>query len=257
MPLKFYKKKSVKTYKKKSFKKPYKKSSKSLVSLIKKITLKECETKESTQTTSTNLALAHNTLNVIYNPMYVNIGTGDPSTGIGNRIGDEIIVKGLKLKFYLQNQAERPKVWYRLFVIRSSSGDTISRATFFKGIVGNKMIDQIDTERFKVIYQKTLTLNTSNPYTATSFSLSGAPQTGNGGTVAGGVATKILSCWIPGKYLVGYGGKLKYKNGNTTDPIFHDYRIAIVAYDLYGTPQDVNNVGAISESYCKLYFKDP
>lgn len=214
------------------------------------------ETKESTQTTSTNLALPHNDIRVIYNPMQVNVGTGDPMTGVGNRIGDQITVKGLKIKMFLQNQAARPKVWYRIFVVKSSSGDTISRATLFKGLVGNKMIDQYDTERFTVVAQKTLCLTTSPAQTAQSFAVpSGAPQTGNGSTVAGGIATKVVSMWIPGRKF-GYNGIVKFKNGSSTEPKFFDYRVVILAYDLFGTPQDANNVGALSEGYCKLYYKD-
>lgn len=214
------------------------------------------ETKESTQTTATNLALPHNNVKVIYNPMQVNIGTGDPMTGVGNRIGDQITVRGLKIKMFLQNQAQRPKVWYRIMVIKSASGDTIDRSTLFKNLVGNKMIDQYDTERFTVVYQKTLSITTSPAQTATSFSVpSGAPESGNGGTISGGIATKVVSMWVPGRKF-GYKGIVKYKNGSAGEPKFHDYRVVILAYDLFGTPQDINNVGSLSEGYCKLYYKD-
>lgn len=214
------------------------------------------ETKESTQTASTNLALPHNDIRVVYNPMQVNFGTGEPMSGVGNRIGDQITVRGLKIKMFLQNQAQRPKVWYRIMLIKSASGDTISRATLFKNLVGNKMIDQYDTERYTVLAQKTLCVTTSPAQTATSFAVpSGAPESGNGGTVSGGIATKVVSMWIPGRKF-GYNGIVKFKNGSTAEPKFFDYRVVIIAYDLFGTPQDVNNVGALSEGYCKLYYKD-
>ena len=46
-------------------------------------------------------------------------------------------------------------VTFRMFLVKKAKGDTLSAATFFSGISGNKMIDTINTERFTVIKSKT------------------------------------------------------------------------------------------------------
>jgi hypothetical protein len=47
-------------------------------------------------------------------------------------------------------------------LIKMAKGDTINRATLFKGAADNKMIDQLNTERYTVVAQKTLTVQPPN-----------------------------------------------------------------------------------------------
>lgn len=214
------------------------------------------ETKEGLRTFSgTNLALPHNNIVSLSGTLlWTNYGTNDPMADIGQRIGDQVYLKGLGIKLFIQNQAERPKVYYRVMVIKSAKGDAPTRATLFKGLVGNKMIDQLNTERYTVLASKRVTATCVGNSAWTTTNLSGVPRTENGATQIGGVGTKIVSMWIPGRKFT-KGGVIQYESG-TTQPKFFDYHLIIMAYDWFGTPQDVNNVGAVSDGWIKQYFTD-
>lgn len=218
------------------------------------------ETKESTQNAvSTALAkihLPHNNVVIIQsggadlNPFKTYNGTDDPMAGVGSRVGDQITVRGLKMVIFLENALERPKVHYRVMLVRCPRGVAPTRANLFKGDSANKMIDIVNTERFTILWQQRFNIATAN----------GAPNAVSGTGVpyqtitSGGQGTKIITAWIPGKRFA-RGGNIHYENGGV-DVKFYDYKLVILAYDWFGTPQDVNNVGLVNELYTKLYFKD-
>jgi hypothetical protein len=219
---------------------------------------KMIETKESARKSDVNIALPHNNVYVVSGPggtvniFHTGQGTADPMdapSGI-NRIGDAISVKGVMIRGFFENALARPRVFYRVMLIKAAKGDTIDRTTLFKGDSGNKMIDQVNTERFTIIAQKIFTINASN-VAASGAEANGAPLI----ATAGGVGTRTMKMWIPG-YKFGKNGNVQYENGSATQLKFYDYKIVVLAYDWYGTPQDVNNVGRINELYSKLYFKD-
>jgi len=214
------------------------------------------ETKESCQVTGANISLPHNNIyNTGINPFVVTLGTGDPMAGTGNRIGDCISVRGLLIKGFLENAISRPKVHYRIMLLRGAKGETFDRTSIFKGIVGNKIIDQMNPERFTVVAQKKFTINCSSSAPST-VSATGVPLSGiSSGTDTAGTGSRAFSMWVPGRKF-GRLGTIRYENASTSQVKFYDYRIVILAYDWYGTPQDVNNVGKINEMYAKLYFKD-
>ena len=68
---------------------------------------------------SENSQLNHNSTE-IRGPFLSNIARGlaDQTAGLGNsaRIGDEILLQNLKLKFWLSNKLDRPNVMYRITV---------------------------------------------------------------------------------------------------------------------------------------------
>lgn len=211
------------------------------------------ETKESAQVSGTNLSLPHNNIyNTGINPFALNQGAQDMATGTGNRIGDRINVKGVLVKGFIENALNRSKVHYRVMLIRAAKGEIFSRANLFKGIVGNKIIDQMDTERFTVVASKRFTINCANGGPS-SVGATGVPAVDSLYNV--GIGTKAFSMWIPGKRF-GKNGTVQYENNSPGQVKFYDYRVVIMAYDWYGTPQDVNNVGKINDMYVKLYFKD-
>ena len=213
------------------------------------------ETKEITwkleSTTSTKYEFPHNNLLVwTQNPFQVSQGAADTMSAgnAANRVGDQITVKGFGLTLYLENALGRPRVYYRIMIVRCAKGDTIDRSTFFKGNCDNKMIDQVNTERFTIVAQKMFTISASNTIGST---VSG---TGISGSGANGIATKVVKMWIPGRKF-GKGGNIQYEN-NSYQVKFFDYKVVMLAYDWFGTPQDVNNVGLINCMYTKIYFKD-
>jgi len=211
------------------------------------------ETKESTQVSGTNLSLPHNNVyETGINPFVTNIGAQDPMSGTGNRIGDKISVRGLLIKGFMENALNRSKVNYRIMLVRGAKGETFNRANLFKGIVGNKIIDQLNTERFTIVASTKFNINCANG-AASSVGATGVPAVDPIYNV--GIGTKAWSMWVPGRKF-GRMGTITYENASTSQVKFYDYRIVIIAYDWYGTPQDVNNVGKINDMYTKLYFKD-
>lgn len=211
------------------------------------------ETKESVQVTGANISLPHNNIHETgINPFALNIGASEPMSGTGQRVGDKITLRGILLKGFFENALNRGRVHYRVMLVRGAKGETFNRANLYKGIVGNKVIDQMNTERFTVVASTKFTINNSNG-APSSAGATGVPATDPIYNV--GIGTKAWQLWIPGSKF-GRGGNIQYENQSTTQVKFYDYRIVILAYDWYGTPQDVNNVGKINEMYCKLYFKD-
>lgn len=215
------------------------------------------ETKESEIKTATNVALPHNNVTIIQSAAGgdLNIfqtiqGVDDPMGTTGRRIGDQISVRGVLLTGFLENALNRPRVHYRIMVVRCAKGDIPNRANLYRGAANNKMIDQFNTERFTIIASTKFTMSASNNI-AGGVNAAGEPQYFTGA----GIATKVFKLWIPGSRF-GRNGVVQYENGSTVQVKFFDYRICIVAYDWFGTPQDLNVVGRVNEMYTKLYYKD-
>lgn len=216
------------------------------------------ETKESTFRTSANVTLPHNNLHLVLasdgaalNPFrFTGQGAGDPMDLGGNRIGDQITVRGVMLRGMLENALGRARVHYRIMLLRGAKGETFDRNTVFRQCSGNKLIDMINTERFTVVASKRFTIGTSNVAPLT-VGATGVPAT----ATPAGTGARPFKMWIPG-IKFGRGGNVQFESTSQTQVKFYDYRFVILAYDWYGTPQDANNVGIINEMYCKLYFKD-
>lgn len=215
------------------------------------------ETKEITwKLESTALSknyMSHNQVTLwSQNPLQVSQGAADSMAegNQANRIGDQITIKGMMVKGFFENALSRPKVFYRVMLIRAAKGDTISRDTLFKGNCSNKMMDQVNTERFTIVAQKTFNIQPSNNMT-TSADLAGNPSENND---RAGIATKTFQMWIPGAKF-GKGGNVQFEN-NSYQVKFYDYRFVFLAYDWLGTPQDTNNIGLVNCFYTKTYFKD-
>lgn len=210
------------------------------------------ETKEGTRRID-NVQLAHNNLTVFnLNPFYSSNGTGDPmEQNTMNRIGDQITVKGLLIKFFIETSLQRSNVHFKFYLVRMAKGDTLDRTTFFKNCAGNKMIDQANTERFTILAGRTVRVTTPNNAPTSLVIASGVPNA----TTQGIAGTRIVSMWVPGRKF-GRGGTVQYEPGSQTQTKFFDYKLCCVAYDWYGTPQDTNNVGFVNDGYMKLYFKD-
>lgn len=225
--------------------------------LYKMIETKELTWKlESTRSPLVQNFIAHNNLTLwSQNPLQVSQGAADAMQEGNqvNRLGDRITIKGMMFKLFLENAAQRPKVHYRVMLIRASKGDTIDRSTLFKGNCSNKMLDQVNTERFSIVAQKTFNISVSNS-SWTAVDGNGQAYMGDTTRVGAGVGTKVINIWVPGTKF-GSGGNIQYENGSYQVK-FYDYRWVIVAYDWFGTPQDINNVGLINCMYAKTYFKD-
>lgn len=245
-----YKEMTIKKYTgrkglKKTFKRgnPIKKrlSSKKLVNLIKKISLKPSETKN-THNITENINLYHNSPNVQWAHLNTTQGTGDDNTGTNNnvaRIGDEVIARGLSYKIWISNKLDRPNVMYRIIFFRYQSllnGSMPSTVPYCSQGSTNYMIRDLDTEKFKII--KTIT-----------FQIQNNAQRISGTSLLGAEGHKYLNVWIPFK-----NQKIKYED-NSSVPRFFDYGFSICCYDSYGT-LTTDNIASFAVNI-KFYFKDP
>jgi hypothetical protein len=217
---------------------------------------KNIETKHSLVTPTDGLEIAHNNFQIISSaPLATGTGTIDASNSQGLRIGDEITLKGLSLKFMVELNERYSDVTFRLFVIKSAKGDTPSRATMFNGISGNKMIDTFNRERYSILHTQTFKLKSPNMAT-----VGGGYSAGSGINNAVDAdqvltrATRIVKVWIPGYKFV-KGGHVQYENGSQQVKFF-DYHILLYGYSNWSTNQDLWNVARINDAVIQLYYKD-
>jgi hypothetical protein len=230
--------------------------------VVSKMMNRSIETKESQERANTGTQIqniAHNNVTVVQNlarssalnMFTLNNGNGDPMTeNTGSRIGDQIMLKGVSIKMFLENPVDRCNVYYRIMVIRGTKGEVFDRGTLFKGKSANKMMDVLNTERFSIVAQKIVTLRATNG-TGGTIGLTGIP----GSQTNAGTATRLVTMWIPDSKF-GRGGNLQYENASASQLKFYDYRICILCYDWFGTPQDVNTVGKLNDLITTIYFKD-
>lgn len=238
MPVKKYSKKSpVRKYKKYSKKSTYNKKG-SLIKLIKKITLKTAETKYGSQNAE-NQQLYHNggaagTYNHIQNMLQT-----AQSTTQNGREGDKINAKGLSIHLWLSNKLDRPNVMYRVIVYTCPFDQytAASPSGFFQGLHANKMIDYVNTDKYKILYTRLI-----QPFSG-DFSLeSGATNKEH---------SKELKIYVPLKNkLITYGTDGGLVPNNQSSILC----LGIIAYDSYGSLTS-DNIASFSY-VTKFYFKD-
>lgn len=233
---KVYPKKSVarKVYK------PKGRSTKSLISLIKNVSLKQSETKNTIYTIE-NQQLNHNVGLMTYNFLNTLQGVGDNTGTTSNktmRVGDEVIGRGISIKVWVANKLDRPNVMYRVFCYKyQDKYPPPTIGDLFKNQLGNRMMDDLNTEKYTIVYHKRFNLQT------------GFDASASGTTFSGKEAHKFLSIWIPLK-----NQRIKY-NDSEEAPKFFNYGFCLVPYDSYGTlVSDLISSMAIN---VKFYFKDP
>lgn len=218
------------------------KTTKSLIKLIKKVSLKSSETKQA-YTIVENNQLYHNVVNIRQDLLYTTQGITATDTGTSsysNRIGDEVIARGLSIKLWLANKSTRPNVMYRIVVFRYTSGDTVSSNDIFLSASANFMLKDYNTDKIKVLYSRIINLQvgaSQTPVDAQNINY-------------GKEAHKLLKIWIPMK-----NKKLRYDGDVSGVPKWTDIGFAIVPYDSYGT-LTTDNIASYSY-HSKFYFKDP
>lgn len=218
------------------------------------------ETKHGQWTSANNIGIAHNNVTVVtkddggvLNPFQSSQGAGESMVANSfQRVGDKITVKGMLVRGFYEGALARSKVYFRIMLIKGAKGETFNRANLFKGMSDNKMIDQINTERFSVVWQKIF--NVQPPGYVTG-DVNAAGEATAVSARPGITGNRIIKAWIPGRKF-GRKGVIQYEDASNTQVKFYDYRFVVLCYDWYGTPQDVNTVGRINEMYSTLYFKD-
>lgn len=223
----------------------YRKSSKGisktkdLVSLIKKVTLKTSELKYVDYDYG-KTELYHN----VHNGFGANLLEHGPLQGDGDaqRIGNEVLLSGIKLTFMFYSKSDRPNTKFRLIVYscpKDQFPPSSGYSTLFDSVTGNVMIDSMDKDCVKVhknmlIYPKNISANlTAYP----------EPETNK-------EVTSFRKVWVP------YRTKVKYRqdsgSGELTNRSFY---CLVMPYDTYGTLTS-DNIGAV-QCWQRFYYRDP
>lgn len=210
-----------------------------LVKLIKKVSLRQTETKD-THVISENIQLYHNTPTAIGSLLYTEQGINDNESGLtqySKRIGDEIVASGISLKFWFANKLDRPDVLYKIIVFKYKANTTLANPEPYENQgTSNYLIRDLNVERFKIVKVVNFRITTSAQRITTTDVFNGAE------------GHKAVKIWIPLKR------KIKYESGSSV-PFGWDYACSIVCYDSYGT-LTTDNIASYAVNR-KLYFKDP
>lgn len=213
-----------------------------LVNLIKKISLKQMETK-SVHKIEENVNINHNVGYIYTNLLKTSQGVTDTDTGatsFSNRLGDEIVARGLSIKLWVATKFDRPNVMFRIGVFKYQAGSIPTLAQIFTGANGNRMMDKLDNEYITIVYQKIFNLQVGFSSYLNSAS--------NANAQGGREAHTYRKIWIPLK-----NKKIVYNNGGSV-PKFIDYGFFIVPYDSYGT-LTTDNIASFAYEQ-QMYFKD-
>lgn len=136
----------------------------SLTRMIKNVSLKNSETKRSSDYQQ-GLVLNHNTTRYYGGLLDVRHGIGNPDGGNtrdnlsipGTRVGAEIFAKGLSFKFQLERDTSHPDTFHRIVVFKYKQGQTLDDGLFWQGANGNgvnnilRTLDTIETSEVKVL----------------------------------------------------------------------------------------------------------
>lgn len=211
-------------------------SNKSLVSLIKKVSLSTQETKMATQ--NARIPLFHNggtaqqgkPIVMFQNLLKTNQGITD-GTGLSHRVGDCISPVGVKLYMQFDQPNDRPNVTFKVFVVKIKS-HSVQTNLPMKQITQNLMQDPVDTEYCFIVSTRTFKYgdNYWNPTEPKS------------------------TCFFKKMWIKLPNYQYVYKADN--DSLGKDYQLAVFcgAYDT-GSTLTTDNIGTVSFNSA-LYFKD-
>lgn len=231
---------------------PYRGRYSSLAAKIKRISLQQCETKKSMMRYAAGTdaqPLFHNISDYWGNLFQTTQGVTDPQGNAlarNNRIGTDIIVRGLKLKFMFISTTDRPNLNIMVYVfkynVRDGEGGGMSDATFWAGPVGqggtsNRFLDHANTDRVTVL--RKFVVQNRNNY---NISDSGSNR----------VHTVYRDLYINFKNM-----KVRYDNDLLAGqyPMWKDIGVCVTAFDATNSGA-ADIVGYWTGSSC-LYFKDP
>ncbi len=177
----------------------------------------------------------------IYTGILYNLnGTADEDAPSANRydsrIGDEIYLQDLELRFWLSNKADRPNVMYRIVVFKYY--DTVNQPTAISAVLtptGNCILDYCEESKITVLRDMRVIPG------GTDFSLEPSSTQREKSTFR--------------RMLIPFNNtKIKYRETGA-QPKDWDIGVAVVAYDAFGSVT-LDNIASFSWNY-RLRFKDP
>ncbi len=209
-----------------------KKQAKAVSHIAKKVLRSTLETK-TVGKTDENVQLFHNKALYQGALLATSQGVSDPDNQSGNaaRVGDEVLLRNVNVRFWLSNKLDRPNVMYKLFLFWYTEGQTLSDTLCFFTQT-NKMLDRINNENISIIDQKTVF--SKNMY------LNGTEK-----------FEHSQLCTLNGNWK---GKKIIYDQGGST-PKKRNIGFCVVCYDAYGTLQ-TDNIASIAYNYATR-FQDP
>ena len=189
--------------------------------VVRRTLQKNMETKHANHTSTDDMEIGHNNFIIVDgNVLETTQGVGDSMAGMQNRMGDEISLKGVRIKLMMELNESYSDVTYRLFLVKKVKGPrnfATTGSTSGTG-AGNYIVN-----------------------TSSSMVLSRA--------------TKIVKIWIPGTKF-NKSGKMVYENG-TSQPKFFDYRLICFAYANWSTSDALGyNVGRLNDCVRQIAFTE-
>lgn len=238
-------------------------------SVVRKAISRNIETKQSNHTVATS-NIYHNKILIIDTNLFATTqGTSDPMVAdSANRIGDEINVRGVSIRFMMDMALNHSDVTYRAMIIKSAKGDQPTIDTLFNGLSPCKLLDRINTERYSVVYSRTFKMTARNMTVPDSISQYSNQTQGTSGPSTGvgvfpssyqsqGKATRLMNIWIPGAKLF-RNGVCKFENGSTQTKFFNYYFIVYSWSNSDANVDPAQNVinGTLKHYVCQMYYKD-
>lgn len=218
------------------------------------------ETKHANYTSTDGVEIFHNNFVTLDNAVLKTTpGPFDPTLNNADcRIGDEINLRGVKVKMMIELNERYTDVTHRLLVVKCAKGDTPTRDTLFNGLSGNKMIDTINTERYSILASKVFKIKAGNSGTYGGYHQLPPVSDGLNKQAVSEITiqrqTRIVKMWIPGKKFR-KNGKIQYEQGSS-QPKFFDYHVVLYAYSNYTTAQDIYYVSRVNDYVKTMYYKD-
>lgn len=153
-----------------------------------------------------------------------------------SRVGDEIYLQDLEMRFWLSNKLDRPNVMYRIIVFKYF--DTVNPPTAIADVLaptGNCILDYAEESKITVLRDIRIMPG------GTDFSLE--PSAANK------EKSTFKRIYIPFN-----NAKIQYRESGAR-PKDWDVGVAVVCYDAYGSNQ-LDNIASFGWNY-RMRFKDP
>lgn len=208
--------------------------------MIKSVSLKDQETKLSSNSDE-NVRLFHNGTEYRLQLLRTTQGTANPNgflENTENRIGDVVLARGIKFRFWFSNQQDRPNVMYRVYVFwYNSNNANLADNQFWRGTDGdgaqmNRMIDAANADKVKPLRE--FVVKSTQDYTTS----------GNGKE-----HSYFRELYIPLN-----NKKIQYRADGSSRPEFQDIGFCVVPYDTFGT-LTTDLIGTMAYSHT-FYYKD-
>ena len=220
----------------------YRRGKQSLVSKIKRVSLAQSETKTNgLKTASTGIDMYHNKTHYVSNLLATKQGvTANPgTTEIDNRIGNEVVARGLKIQLQFITDPKHPNFNMRFFVFRYEANEAPVDGNFWVGPQGaganqNRMLDFADTRNVTIL--KSFVVQNRNVL----------PVDPDNKTVH----NVYRDVWIPLK-----NKKIKYDSNDSEVPKYTTLGMCAVCFDANNTLE--TDIIAFWNYSTRFYYKDP